>query len=564
MSARHAGTSASEELTSTRNLSNSNVLNTTADGVTVSSITDGSQIHVWGQAGDDTINIAFEDLGSYTKGHHVRGDQKRFSDGLFHDDFVFQELDEVHSGAILVGRIEDFDRSRDRIFIEDIRLDLTQGSGQAHGYEWKVVHFDVDTTDAAVGDQQWLLIDTAGGYVFYALEGARVTRDGLGGANNGEQEEHFASYNSVSPENVTEDIWRLNAVGYVDPVNHVPLGHVAQGGYIINDYDDAASDLRVIEGSTSGDLIAAGLNDDAVLAHEGNDKLWGGSGNDTLNGGEGEDTLNGGTGHDTAAYSGNQSSYILSLSPTSATLTDRRKDGNGTDMLIDMELLDFDADILGAPFNLEWVGGSARLSELEFRGFIELYIAYFNRAPDAVGLNFWGTAFSNGTTLEEMATLFIDQPETVAAYPEGTSNTVFAETVFNNVLGRTPDQAGLDFWVGVLDAGDVTRGQFILEVLRGAKSDLKPEEGQAFVDQQLADREFLTNKTDIGAYFAVHKGMSDVDNAAAAMALFDGSEASIDTAVSTIDDYYADALDPETGEFIMQVVGVLDDPFAGS
>jgi len=114
-----------------------------------------------------------------------------------------------------------------------------------------------------------------------------------------------------------------------------------------------------------------------------------------------------------------------------------------------------------------------------------------------------------------------------------------------------------------LDAGDVSRDQFILEVLRGAKSELKPELGQAFVDQQLADQAFLTTKTDIGAYFAVHKGMSDVDNASAAMALFDGTEASIDTTVTAIDSYYADALDPTTGEFIMQVVGVLDDPFAG-
>ena len=121
---------------------------------------------------------------------------------------------------------------------------------------------------------------------------------------------------------------------------------------------------------------------------------------------------------------------------------------------------------------------------------------------------------------------------------------------------------GLDFWVEALDGGDVTRDQFILEALRGAKSDLKPELGQEFVDQQLADREFLNDKTDIGAYFAVHKGMSDVDNASEALELFDGTEASIDAAVTAIDGYYADALDPANGEFLMQVVGVLDDPFA--
>lgn len=325
-----------------------------------------------------------------------------------------------------------------------------------------------------------------------------------------------------------------------------------------------------VSGLTAGDIAGVRALYNAFLATSDADNILGTpqddvisalAGSDLLEGGAGNDVLDGGPGTDTAIYSGDQSSYTLTLSPTATTVTDRRADGNGTDSLIDMELIDFDSGAF-APFDLTMFGGQAALSQDDFGSFIELYIAYFNRAPDAVGLNFWGTAFANGTTLEEMATLFIDQPETVAAYPEGTSNTVFAETVFNNVLGRTPDQAGLDFWVGVLDAGDVTRDQFILEVLRGAKSELKPEEGQAFVDQQLADREFLTNKTDIGAYFSVHKGMSDVDNAAAAMALFDGTEASIDTAVTAIDGYYADAQDPETGEFLMQVVGVLDDPFA--
>ncbi|GGC22422.1 hypothetical protein GCM10011363_43740 [Marivita lacus] len=71
----------------------------------------------------------------------------------------------------------------------------------------------------------------------------------------------------------------------------------------------------------------------------------------------------------------------------------------------------------------------------------------------------------------------------------------------------------------------------------------------------------MDSKVDIDAYFAVHRGMSDVGNASAAMALFDGFQASINQAVAAIDGYYQDALDPNNGEFLMQVVGVLDNPF---
>jgi hypothetical protein len=322
-------------------------------------------------------------------------------------------------------------------------------------------------------------------------------------------------------------------------------------------------------GLTGSTIASLEVLSDSTSPTEGRDFLTGGDagetlaaldGNDTLSGLGGDDVLNGGAGVDTAIFSGPQFAYTLLIEPGETRIADRRPDVNGTDTLVDIEFLDFTVDIQNGPFNLQEFGGVASLSPEDFESFIELYIAYFNRAPDAIGLNFWGTAFANGTTLEQMASLFIDQDETRATYPEGTSNTDFATSVYTNVLGRTPDQAGFDFWVGLLDSGGVSRDQFILEVLRGAKSELKPEEGQDFVDQQLLDRAFLENKVDIGAYFAVHRGMSDVSNATEVMALFDGSQDSIAQAFAAIDADYQAALDPELGEFLVQVIGVLDPP----
>lgn len=124
-------------------------------------------------------------------------------------------------------------------------------------------------------------------------------------------------------------------------------------------------------------------------------------------------------------------------------------------------------------------------------------------------------------------------------------------TVYNTVFGRVPDPRGFDFWVDQLNRSDVTgvtRDQFILEALGGV------EEGSA-------DRAYLDDKVDIGAYFAVSKGMSDLDNASAAMAAFEGSETSKDNAVAAIDGYHQEALDPDSGEFLMPGVGVLDPLF---
>ncbi|MEM6941474.1 MAG: DUF4214 domain-containing protein [Pseudomonadota bacterium] len=295
-----------------------------------------------------------------------------------------------------------------------------------------------------------------------------------------------------------------------------------------------------------------------ILGTPGFDNLVGTDGDDVFNGMGGGDLINGGGGVDTAQFAGRQGDYVLVLRP------DRNpelysKDFNGfpePSFVTDVELLDFGTNDLGGPFDLRVFSGIATLSEVALKSFVELYIAYFNRAPDAIGLAFWGTAFANGTTLEEMASLFVDQDETRAAYPTGTSTQAFVQTVYTNVLGRTPDQIGVDFWVAALNTGAVSRDQFIFEIIRGAKSELKFESGQGFVDLQLADRAFLANKVEIGIDYALLKGMSDTSEARDVMSRFDGSSASFQTAINTINSYLAQD-GPGTGDFRLQVLDIL-------
>lgn len=313
--------------------------------------------------------------------------------------------------------------------------------------------------------------------------------------------------------------------------------------------------------ANGGFTIAFGVEIENAVGGTSGDSLTGNAMANTMTGGAGNDMLNGGAGLDTALYSGDQRSYTLTISADSTTLQDRRGT-DGTDTLASIESLVF-GDNTGGPFDLSVFGGAQNLTATQMESFVELYIAYFNRAPDAIGINFWGTAFANGTTLEQMATLFIDQEETRATYPEGQSTLDFATAVYNNVLGRTPDEDGLNFWVGVLDDGSVTRDQFILSVLQGAKAPPPPGASTVFVVQQILDQGYLENKTDVGAYYSITRGLSDVADATAAMALFDGTAASITAAQNAIDGYYTSALDADTGAFLMPLVGVIDDPFAG-
>lgn len=123
----------------------------------------------------------------------------------------------------------------------------------------------------------------------------------------------------------------------------------------------------------------------------------------------------------------------------------------------------------------------------------EIYVATFGRAPANTGLNYWINAVNSGAfTIEHVAQSFFDQPETKAAFPEGSSNTEFITTIFFNLFHRAPAEAGLAYWVDALDNGLMRRDQAIMAIINGAKS----ATGSA------DDLAMLTKKTTIGVLFA--------------------------------------------------------------
>jgi hypothetical protein len=101
----------------------------------------------------------------------------------------------------------------------------------------------------------------------------------------------------------------------------------------------------------------------------------------------------------------------------------------------------------------------------EFAGVIapvvRLYFATFLRIPDYAGLIFnAGLVRSNTVTLTYLADYFTASPEFVATYG-ALDNTQFVTLLYNNVLNRAPDAAGLAGWVSFLNGG-YTRGQVLL------------------------------------------------------------------------------------------------------
>lgn len=80
-----------------------------------------------------------------------------------------------------------------------------------------------------------------------------------------------------------------------------------------------------------------------------------------------------------------------------------------------------------------------------------VYKAAFNRTPDNGGLKYWIQMMDGGKKLSEVASGFIASNEFKSLYGANPTNDQFVSKLYNNVLGRSPDAGGFNYWVGLLD-----------------------------------------------------------------------------------------------------------------
>jgi hypothetical protein len=79
-----------------------------------------------------------------------------------------------------------------------------------------------------------------------------------------------------------------------------------------------------------------------------------------------------------------------------------------------------------------------------------LYQAALNRTPDKAGLSFWINAMDDGHSLQEVAANFVGSAEFAQKYGANTSDAQYVSALYQNVLHRAPDASGYDFWLQAL------------------------------------------------------------------------------------------------------------------
>lgn len=215
------------------------------------------------------------------------------------------------------------------------------------------------------------------------------------------------------------------------------------------------------------------------------------------------------------SFNGPRSNYTITATPTGLSVTDKVGTDGTTAVAPTIKALLF-KDI---SINLEIAGKASSIAAKDLNILIELYIAYFNRVPDANGLAYWIDRFKAGMSLDQIGESFyaaalIFPNET--GYSASMTNEAFVTLIYKNVLGRpNPDQQGLEYWSNSLSSGATTRGTLVRVMLSSAHT-FSGDPTYGWVAN------LLDNKNSVSREFAIAQGISyisDSDSISKGMAI---------------------------------------------
>lgn len=150
----------------------------------------------------------------------------------------------------------------------------------------------------------------------------------------------------------------------------------------------------------------------------------------------GSAVLQGGAGLDTVRYAGDISQFKIETTADGFAVT---KNG-GLDLLNNIERIEFND--LSLAFDVAGAAGQS----------YRLYQATFGRVPDAAGLGFWINVMDAGSTVRDVAAEFAKSTEFRSLYGASPDSGTIITAMYNNVLHRAPDAAGLAYWASILDS----------------------------------------------------------------------------------------------------------------
>ena len=98
----------------------------------------------------------------------------------------------------------------------------------------------------------------------------------------------------------------------------------------------------------------------------------------------------------------------------------------------------------------------------------QLYVAYFGRPADPVGLDYWmGTLAGNVVTPDDISRSFAESKEYRDNYSHMDSRTVVTK-IYDHLFGREAETVGITYWADLIDRGVIAIDDAVREISEAA------------------------------------------------------------------------------------------------
>jgi hypothetical protein len=311
----------------------------------------------------------------------------------------------------------------------------------------------------------------------------------LGGESDAEFEERIAAVTVQQLEVVFEEEMENIRAEFIENVGVQLTQFLSSSGAAVPGFHEriGSEAADVVDGTGLADYFSGLGGDDLYNGGAGPDAVNGGAGNDILRGGAFQDVLVGGAGNDVifgnttradtadgdvARFSGLASEHTILGGTDYAVVIG--PDGS-RDKVFDVSYLRFDDGDITLQAGNALATGTVPFDTLNKTNFDTgervalLYEAALNRngAIDLPGLNFYIDVTERDNLSDEfLAADLMTSPEFTANFGDANtlSNQAFLEQIYLNVLDRPSDAAGLEFYLGLLNDGTISKALALADI----------------------------------------------------------------------------------------------------
>ncbi|MGZ5199112.1 MAG: S8 family serine peptidase [Telluria sp.] len=343
----------------------------------------------------------------------------------------------------------------------------SQGNLSAVGSSQHDIHFTFDTVldwgESAQGDWAINVRDLATGNT------GTFDSWSIDLAGHAASSDHTFVYTAMYANTVANDPKRAvlsDPLGATDTINAAALGtndRIDLSGATPSTIDGAQ--LTIAQGTTIRNAYG-GDGNNVLIANAKGSVLHGMGGNDTLTGDAGNDTLDGGAGNDTIDGGGGVNTAVFHGALANYTVT---KTATGF-VVADKTFAD-GSDQLAQVQRLQFADTALAFDVSGDGGqAFRIYQAAFNRTPDKAGLGYWIAQMDHGMSLLDVAKGFVQSAEFKGLYGTDPGDADIVNRFYSNVLHRAPDSAGAAFWTKLLDDHSLTSAEVLVQFSESAEN----------------------------------------------------------------------------------------------